>query len=208
MVNGAERSLCANLAAACKYSPDHLQSHMGELDKAKLIYTTGFFITSSVESLLKVASYATEKDIPMGFNLSAPFLIQFELDNVKAALKHADFVFCNEDESAAWGKSQGMPDEATKQEIGKNLASFEKVGKRPRVAILTNGPEPVVVATGSTTGGEPTVETFDVPALKSALVDTNGAGDAFVGAFLAEMALDKPLSDCIKAGIYLSTEVV
>lgn len=41
----------------------------------------------------------------MGFNLSAPFLIQFELENVKNALKHADYVFCNEDESAEWGKS-------------------------------------------------------------------------------------------------------
>jgi sugar/nucleoside kinase (ribokinase family) len=41
----------------------------------------------------------------MGFNLSAPFLIQFELENVKAGLRHADYVFCNEDESEAWGVS-------------------------------------------------------------------------------------------------------
>jgi len=67
--------LCANLAAACKYSPDHLQANIAELEKAKIIYTTGFFITSSVESLLKVAQYATDKEVPMGFNLSAPFLI-------------------------------------------------------------------------------------------------------------------------------------
>lgn len=101
-----------------------------------------------------------------------------------------------------------MPDDASKEDIAKNLASFEKVGELPRVAILTNGPLPVVVATSSTDGGEATVETFEVPALSSALVDTNGAGDAFVGAFLAEMALGKTLGECIKAGIFLSTEVV
>ena len=101
-----------------------------------------------------------------------------------------------------------MGDDANKEVIAKNLASFEKIGARPRVAILTNGPQPVVVATSSTDGGEPTVKTYDVPALAGAMVDTNGAGDAFVGAFLAELALGKSLDECINAGIFLSTEVV
>jgi sugar/nucleoside kinase (ribokinase family) len=30
--SNAERSLCANLAAACKYSPAHLQANMAQLD--------------------------------------------------------------------------------------------------------------------------------------------------------------------------------
>jgi len=47
-----------------------------------------------------------------------------------------------------------------------------------------------------------------VPALQGGLVDTNGAGDAFVGAFLTELSLGKSVADCVKAGIYLSTEVV
>jgi len=50
-----------------------------------------------------------------------------------------------------------MPAGSSKEDIAKNLASFEKVSKNPRVAILTNGPAPVVVATGSMDGGEVTV---------------------------------------------------
>lgn len=99
-MRGGERSLCANLAAACKYSPDHLEANKAELEKAKIIYTTSFFITSSVDSLMRVAKYATENDVPLAFNLSAVFLLQFELANVLAALEHADYVFANEDETA------------------------------------------------------------------------------------------------------------
>jgi len=146
LVKDKDRSLCANLAAACKYSPDHLEQNKAALDKAKIIYTTSFFITSSVDSLMTVAKYATENDIPLAFNLSAVFLLQFELANVLAGLEHADYVFANEDETAAFAKAQGMPDGATITDIAKAIAGYKKVGKRPRVAVCTNGPAPVVVA--------------------------------------------------------------
>jgi len=40
------------------------------------------------------------------------------------------------------------------------------------------------------------------------LVDTNGAGDSFVGAFMAQLYLGKDIDTCMKAGVYLSGEVV
>jgi len=40
------------------------------------------------------------------------------------------------------------------------------------------------------------------------IVDTNGAGDSFVGGFLSQLYQDKDLDKCIEAGIYLSREVV
>jgi len=51
LVKDKDRTLCANLAAACKYSPQHLTDNFSQLDRAKIIYTTSFFITSSNESL-------------------------------------------------------------------------------------------------------------------------------------------------------------
>lgn len=205
LVRGGDRSLCANLAAACKYSPAHLEANKAELDRAAIIYTTSFFITSSVESLMTVANYATTSDIPLAFNLSAVFLLQFELANVLAALEHADYVFANEDETAAFATAQAMPEGSSVTDIAKAIASYKKVGSRPRIAICTNGPAPVVVATGSLAGGEATVAEYPVPALTSEqIVDTNGAGDAFVGGFLAELRQGKDIAACINAGIFLS----
>ena len=39
-------------------------------------------------------------------------------------------------------------------------------------------------------------------------MDTNGAGDSFVGGFLAYKALNKSLDECIDAGIYAAHEII
>lgn len=50
---------------------------------------------------------------------------------------------------------------------------------------------------------------FEVPAIpKENIVDTNGAGDSFVGGFLAAKIEGKPIDECIKAGIHMSGIVV
>ena len=42
---------------------------------------------------------------------------------------------------------------------------------------------------------------FSVPALApSEMVDTNGAGDAFVGGFLAHLVKGKPIDECVELG--------
>jgi len=145
IVVNKDRTLCANLAAACKYQTSHLEANMDALAKAKIIYTTSFFITSNVEALMKVANYATENDIPMGFNLSAVFLLMFELNNVLPALEHADYLFANEDEAAEFGKTQGM-EGADLKDIAKKLATWKKKSNKPRTVIVTYGAKPVIVA--------------------------------------------------------------
>jgi adenosine kinase len=102
LVQDQERTLVANLAAACNYNIDHLRANMDALKNAKLIYSTSFFITSNKEALLEVGKFASDNDVPFGFNLSAVFLIQFFSETVFAALEHADFVFANEDEADAF----------------------------------------------------------------------------------------------------------
>ena len=43
---------------------------------------------------------------------------------------------------------------------------------------------------------------------KEKLVDTNGAGDAFVGGFLSQLVQEKPIEDCVKAGCYAANVVI
>jgi len=37
---------------------------------------------------------------------------------------------------------------------------------------------------------------------KEEIVDANGAGDAFVGGFLAQLILGKSIAECVRAGHY------
>jgi adenosine kinase len=131
-----ERTLCANLAAACKYSSDHLNANMDVLKTAKIIYSTSFFITSNKEALLSVANYASQNNIPFGYNLSVVFLLHIERDTVFKAMEHSDYLFANEDEAAEFGKIQNI--EGGLREVAIGLAKWKKTNlTRPRYAIVT-----------------------------------------------------------------------
>lgn len=101
--------------------------------------------------------------------------------NLKAVLPHIDAFFPNEDEAT---KITGAPDAAS---------AARELAKLARIAVVKRGAEGAVVATAS---GE-----FSLPALKTEVVDTTGAGDSFDAGFLAEFVRGTPLRDCAHAGI-------
>merc|ERR1712166_1200928 len=53
LINASERSLCTNLAAANNYKESHLQQadNMALLTGAKVVYSAGFFVTVSPDSM-------------------------------------------------------------------------------------------------------------------------------------------------------------
>lgn len=122
-------------------------------------------------------------------------------------VEHSDYLFANEDEAAEFGKINKI--EGGLNEIAKALAQWKKVKpEKPRTVIVTQGAKSVIVATGSFEG-DVEVKEYPVEALaQEEVIDTNGAGDAFVGGFMAQLYQDKPVDECVKAGIALSREVV
>ena len=92
----------------------------------------------------------------------------------------------------------------------KHIVNSKKANsRRPRVSIITCGCEPVIVVIGQPDSKEPEVHTIDVPKIsKDLIVDTNGAGDSFVGGFFAALSEGHSVIDCVKAGISLSGIVV
>ncbi len=208
IVYNKERSLVANLAACLKYPLEHLKTNFAILEKSKVIYTTSFFITSNFEALKETAQYATKSNKPMCLNLSATFLIEFEGPKVLEALEHADYVFCNEDEAACFAKCNNIENKSLK-DVAVVIAKWKKANAaRPRVAIITQGKAPVLIAQYEA-GKEATVTELEVPVIdKEQIVDTNGAGDAFVGGFLSQLALDKSIETCVKCGNYCASEII
>ena len=75
-------------------------------------------------------------------------------------------MFANEDEAAEFGKTQKMTD-ATLNDIAKKLAKYEKSNtKRPRVAIVTHGSKPVIVAINTPGSDEVDIKEYPIEALK------------------------------------------
>jgi len=204
LVHGGERSLVANLAAANTFSVDHIEKPEAKdmIAQAKIFYVTGFFLTVSVETILRIARHSVAEYKTFAINLSAPFLIQFFADQMAAVMPYADIVFGNESEAAAYGTAKDYGTDL--QVIALKLAAEPKAsGTKPRIVVFTQGSEATIVAC------QGVVSVFPVDALpRELLVDTNGAGDAFVGGFLSQFAKDKSLSECVRAGNFAARVVI
>jgi len=85
-------------------------------------------------------------------SISAPFIAQFFKDPLAETAPYWDYVIGNETEAAAWAESQGLSTTSI-PEIAKAMVKLPKINtKRQRVAIVTQGTEPTVVAVGKENG--------------------------------------------------------
>jgi len=205
LITGNDRSLVAHLAAANLFTSDHLdnQEHWSHIEKAKVIYVTGFFFTVCQPAIMRMAEYATKTDKIFSVNLSAPFISEFFKDPLMKAFPHVDLVFGNEDEAATFSRVILGVETKNIKEIAKNISNLPKLNGRKRIVIITQGQDPVVLAIGDE------IKEIPVPAISSEkIIDTNGAGDAFVGGFLSQYVQDKSLEKSIDCGIWVSGLVI
>jgi adenosine kinase len=199
VIKDQERSLVANLAAANKYVKDHHDSPaiQAVVQAARVIYSAGYFLTVSPATAHALGAHCAATNKIFGINLSAPFITQFFTEPLLGAITYCDFVFGNESEALAFGEKQGYEDK-TVAGIASKISSLPKANKaRPRLVVITQGADPTLVANGDE------VLEFPVEKIpKEEIVDSNGAGDAFVGGFLAGLVRGAPLELCVQAGHY------
>ncbi|XP_037973204.2 adenosine kinase isoform X1 [Plutella xylostella] len=205
LVTDTHRSLCANLAAAEKFTPEHLASDDSKalIQKAQVVYTSGFFIAVSPESILQLAAHAHEHKLTFAMNLSAPFVSQFFKEPLEKLLPYVDVLFGNEAEAEAFAKAFSIK-ETNITAIAQEIAKLPKLNEaRPRVVVITQGCDPVVLIEDHAVKHIPVTKLA-----REQIVDTNGAGDAFAGGFLAQMLLGKDYSTCVKCGIFAATHII
>jgi len=203
---GIERSLCTNLCAANNYKVEHCEEpgNRKVVQDAKIIYSAGFFATVC-PAAMKIAALAKVKDEGLYcLNLSAPFLMQvppFKAVFVEL-MPYVDILFCNETEALTWAETEGWESTDLKF-IATRLSLIPGAKSRKRTVVITQGSEPTIVCVNGM------CSEFPITMLpKEKLVDTNGAGDSYVGGFLAGMSKGLPLKDCAKAGAYAASVIV
>merc|ERR1712151_1417361 len=204
--NASERSLCTNLNAANNYKDSHLQQpdNMKILAGAKIVYSAGFFATVSPDSMRIAAKKCLETGAHYCLNLSAPFLMQ--VPPFKAVLTemipYTDFLFCNETEAQTWAETEGW-DTTDIAFIATRLSLIPSLKSRKRTVVITQGKDPTIVAHNGFT------KEYAITAIpQEKLVDTNGAGDAYVGGFLAALSKGLTVEQCCKAGAYSAGVIV
>ncbi|XP_024141079.1 adenosine kinase b isoform X1 [Oryzias melastigma] len=205
-ITGDNRSLVANLAAANCYKKEKhldLDSNWELVEKAKVYYIAGFFLTVSPESILKVAKHASDNNKIFCMNLSAPFISQFFKEPLMKVMPYVDILFGNETEAATFAKEQGFETDDI-AEIARKTQNLPKENtRRQRVVVFTQGKDDTVATVDDQVTMFPVVD-ID----QNDIVDTNGAGDSFVGGFLSALIQDQPLEECIRAGHYAANVII
>merc|ERR1711976_871341 len=174
------------------------------VQQAKIIYSAGFFITVSTESMKLAQAEAAKSGATYCLNLSAPFLMQVPPFKafILESLPMVDYLFCNETEAATFAETEGWGTSDVKF-IATRLSLVPSAKGVKRTVVITQGCDPTVVAINGH------VKEYPVIALpKEKLVDTNGAGDSYVGGFLAALSKGLPIADCCKAGAYAASVIV
>merc|ERR1719498_1846795 len=117
-------------------------------------------------------------------------------------LPQVDYLFGNETEAATWAEKEGW-DTTDVKFIATRLSLIPGIKGKKRTVVITQGKDPTIIARNGH------VTEWPILALaKEKLVDTNGAGDAYVGGFLA--GLSKGLDDagCHKVAAYTASVIV
>eukprot|EP00126_Sphaerothecum_destruens_P010539 Sdes_comp20767_c0_seq3m16782 len=206
LITGHDRSLVANLAAASNYKLEHLKhpKTWALVENAKVFYITGFFLAVSLESIVAVAEHAALSGKYFCMNLSAPFLSEFYFPALMEVAPYWDLLFGNETEAKAFAQRSNFSNQTDIPAIALQIAQLpKKSGLFSRTVIITQGELPTVVVENGL------VSQFPIqPLPKEKIVDTNGAGDAFVGGFLSQFMAGKSTPDCVKAGHYAASVVI
>jgi hypothetical protein len=165
----------------------HTHTHVRLVNWFVHLHTTAFVASCVCE---QVAKHAAATNKIMAINLAAPFIVQVPpfRQALLDALPYCDFVFGNETEFAELGKALEMGTTDLKEIAAKIAAMPKENGARCRTVVITQGEMHTLIS------HQGIVEEYEVPKIpKEEIVDTNGAGDAWVGGFLAGVAKRKPL---------------
>ena len=205
-ITNKERSLVASLGAANKFVHEHLETPAVKslLTDAGIVYMTGFCLTVSQEAVFNIANLCADTNKVLAVNVSAPFIAAVFKDQLIKLLSFSDIVLCNEIEAKCLAQAFNISEDLSLEEIAQSLLqknALKSNGKQ--MIVFTCGKEPTIVCTSA---GISTYPVKTVP--EDSIIDTNGAGDAFVGGFLAMYAKDAPIQECVSIGNYAAGVII
>lgn len=231
---GKNRSLVADFGASVHFRLEFLEANFHLAEKAEIIYVSGFHFAVCPEAAFALAEHVHKWNLRLGkenkrmrrkyfvFNLSAVYVVEEGFQSIsQKLLPTVDFLFGNAQEAVAlaemyaqqeapntdqvqsWRSAKGDP-----EMIAQLLADVPQLtqsndGLNIRTVIITQGGEDILVAKT----GHQNVCKIKVKNVEK-IVDSNGAGDAFVGGFLAALAMARTEAECFETGISAAGQIL
>jgi sugar/nucleoside kinase (ribokinase family) len=184
-----ERSMNTFLGITSTFGPEQVESAV--IQDSDVVYIEGYLLSSEagVEAALKAQQEAHGAGAKVALTLSDGFIIDVFRDPLEAVMKGGvDLLFSNESEAKAYADRDSVSTACSV--LGKVVGDY----------VVTLGGEGAIV---SDQGNVREVKGNAVD-----VVDTNGAGDAFAGAFLFGMTNGYTNEQAAKLANYAGAQVV
>ena len=147
---------------------------------------------------MTLAKFAHDKNKIFGFNFAAPYTFSQYKEKILEIMNYCDFIFCNKEEALACSEylhaELGLDTDEKRtnlMDIASAISSYNKSNKkRQKITVITDSSSPVTCSIFSAQSQGLTVfQVSPMPVEKELLLDSNGAGDSFVGGFFSKISL-------------------
>ncbi|ORY42368.1 Ribokinase-like protein [Rhizoclosmatium globosum] len=203
LITGNNRSMVTDLQASQQLDLHKLKTRWERVENARIFYCTAYLLKDSFDAVLAVAQHATNNNKTFCFNLAAPWIPSVFPNELEQAIYYADYLFGNESEARAYAEANKLS--ATSIDgIALHMSTLPKSPTsflKSRIVVITQGPDPIIIATNGQLLTHPVPKVSDI-------VDTNGAGDAFCGGFLAGLVEQRDLNECLEKAVFVANTVL
>lgn len=186
----SERTMYTYLGITAELSAEQID--FSPLASAKWLYIEGYLATSPTaqQAVAKARQIAKENGVKIALSLSDPAMVQYAKTGLDALIADGvDVLFCNEQEALMYTQQENLA-AATASLLTLSQTAVITLGSKGAL-ICQQGQDAVLVAGQSVQA-----------------VDTNGAGDAFAGAFLYAVVQKQSLAQAAELANRVASQVV
>jgi len=185
----SERTMQTFLGTTAELSD--VQIDFSPLTQSKWLYIEGYLSSSDSAraAVSQARQLAKQHQVKIALTLSDPAMVQYARTGLDEMLGDGvDLLFCNEQEAKMYTKTEDL------------TAALSQLKTHSQTVVITLGPHGAIIATEN--------QQFKVDGRKVEAVDTNGAGDAFAGAFIYALNAGQSLQSAAELAVLISSEVV
>lgn len=185
-----ERTMQTHLGTSSQINQDNI--NFDSLSGAKWLYLEGYLAMSPsiATGLAKLRQTAQAQGVKVAVSFADPAVVKFAKAGLDEMLSGGvDAIFCNLDEAMLYTGADS------------HERAVQALGQYATLVVVTNGDKPTLIAHHG--------DIISVPSLAvSSVLDTNGAGDNYAGAFLYALTQGHPLAQCGRLAAHVSARIV
>ncbi|WP_086632535.1 adenosine kinase [Commensalibacter intestini] len=185
----AQRTMNTYLGACTQFKPEDVIAEV--ISASKVTFLEGYLFDGELaqKAFYQAADIAHNANKTVALSLSDPFCVKRHLEAFKDFVStRVDMVFANEAEICALYETEDF-------EI-----AITKAAKDAPIVVVTRGEKGSVIIADN--------ERIEVACVPTVVVDTTGAGDAYVAGFLAGWTTDRTYAECGRLGSVIASEVI